>query len=69
MQAVWDSNGLITKKQAYEMMTANLEKILDIEGRVGDMGELVAYEGGCALDFTSKPVAIVSPARGLVEVL
>ncbi len=50
-------------------MTTNLEKILDIEGQVGDMGELVAYEGGSALDFTSKPVAVVSPSRGLVEIL
>ncbi|KAI0722347.1 composite domain of metallo-dependent hydrolase [Cerioporus squamosus] len=66
---MWDSNGLITKKHAYELMTTNLEKILDIEGQVGDMGELVAYEGGSALDFTSKSVAIVSPSRGLVEVL
>ena len=50
-------------------MTTNLEKLLDIEGYVGDMGELVAYEGGCALDFASKPVAVVPPSRGLVEVL
>ena len=64
-----DSNDLLTKRQAYELMTTNLEKLLDIEGYVGDMGELVAYEGGCALDFASKPVAVVSPSRGLVEVL
>ena len=69
MQAVWDSNGLITKKQAYELLTTNLEKILDLEGYIGDMGELVAYEGGSGLDFTSKPVAIVSPARASVEVM
>lgn len=69
VQAVLDSNDLLTKRQAYELMTTNLEKILDIEGYVGDMGELVAYEGGSALEFTSKPVAIVSPARGFVEVV
>lgn len=64
-----DSNEVISKKQAYDLMTVNLEKILDLEGWVSEMGELVAYEGGSALDLTSKPVAIVSPARGLVEVL
>lgn len=50
-------------------MSTNMEKLLDLEGWVGDMGELVAYDGGSGLDFTSKPIAIVSPARGLVEVL
>ena len=64
-----ESDGIVSKKQAYKLMTVNLEKLLDLEGWVGDMGEVVAYEGGSALDFTSKPVAIVSPARGLVEVL
>ncbi|KAI0751107.1 composite domain of metallo-dependent hydrolase [Daedaleopsis nitida] len=67
--AMLDSNDLLTKKQAYELMTTNLERLLDLEGFVGDMGELVAYEGGSAMDFTSKAVAIVSPARGLVEIL
>ncbi len=43
--------------------------MLDLEGWIGDMGDLVAYEGGSALDFTSKPIAIVSPARQLVEIL
>ena len=64
-----DSNGRISKKQAYELLTTNLEKILDIEGSVGDMGELVAYVGGSAMDYTSKSTAVVSPARGLVEIL
>ena len=59
----------MSKKQAYELMSTNMEKLLDLEGWVGDMGELVAYDGGSGLDFTSKPIAIVSPARGLVEVL
>ena len=69
LQTVLDSGNRIGKKQAYELMTTNLEKILDIEGLVAEMGELVAYEGGSALDLTSKPVAVISPARGLVEVM
>ncbi|KAI1796076.1 composite domain of metallo-dependent hydrolase [Ganoderma leucocontextum] len=67
--ALLESNGHLSKKQAYELMTTNLEKLLDLEGWVGEMGELVAYDGGSALDFSSKPIAIVAPARGLVEVL
>ncbi|KAI0329537.1 composite domain of metallo-dependent hydrolase [Cubamyces sp. BRFM 1775] len=67
--AVLESNNWINKRQAYELVSTNLEKLLDLEGWVGDMGDLVAYEGGSALDFTSKPVAIVSPAKAAVEVL
>ncbi|KAI0371545.1 composite domain of metallo-dependent hydrolase [Pilatotrama ljubarskyi] len=67
--AILDSNNWINKRQAYELVSTNLEKLLDLEGWIGDMGDLVAYEGGSALDFTSKPVAIASPARALVEVL
>ncbi|KAH9899532.1 composite domain of metallo-dependent hydrolase [Cubamyces lactineus] len=67
--AVLESNNWINKRQAYELVSTNLEKLLDLEGWVGDMGDLVAYEGGSALDFTSKPVAIVSPAKAAVELL
>ncbi|KAI0355379.1 composite domain of metallo-dependent hydrolase [Trametes cingulata] len=67
--AILNSNNWINKRQAYELVSTNLEKLLDLEGWVGDMGDLVAYEGGSALDFTSKPVAIASPARALVEIL
>lgn len=68
-QAILESNNWINKRQAYELVSTNLEKLLDLEGWIGDMGDLVAYEGGSALDFTSKPIAVVSPARQLVEVL
>ncbi|CDO69917.1 hypothetical protein BN946_scf184568.g3 [Trametes cinnabarina] len=67
--AVLESNNWINKRQAYELVSTNFEKLLDLEGWIGDFGDLVAYEGGSALDFTSKPVAIVSPARELVEIL
>ncbi|KAI0832753.1 composite domain of metallo-dependent hydrolase [Trametes gibbosa] len=68
-QAILESNNWINKRQAYELVSTNLEKLLDLEGWIGDMGDLVAYEGGSGLDFTSKPVAVVSPARQLVEIL
>ncbi|KAL7282640.1 hypothetical protein ACG7TL_004113 [Trametes sanguinea] len=67
--AILESNNWINKRQAYELVSSNLEKLLDLEGWIGDYGDLVAYEGGSALDFTSKPVAIASPARELVEIL
>ncbi|EIW61570.1 composite domain of metallo-dependent hydrolase [Trametes versicolor FP-101664 SS1] len=67
--AILESNNWINKRQAYELVSTNLEKLLDLEGWIGDMGDLVAYEGGSALDFTSKPIAVVSPARQLVEIL
>ncbi|KAI0638507.1 composite domain of metallo-dependent hydrolase [Trametes polyzona] len=67
--AILESNNWINKRQAYELVSTNLEKLLDLQGWVGDMGDLVAYEGGSALDFTGKPVAVISPARQLVEIL
>ncbi|KAI9064852.1 composite domain of metallo-dependent hydrolase [Trametes sanguinea] len=67
--AILESNNWINKRQAYQLVSTNLDKLLDLEGWIGDFGDLVAYEGGSALDFTSKPVAIASPARELVEIL
>ncbi|KAI0776137.1 composite domain of metallo-dependent hydrolase [Trametes elegans] len=67
--AILESNNWINKRQAFELVTTNLEKLLDLEGWIGDMGDMVAYEGGSALDFSSKPVAVASPAGGLVELL
>ncbi|KAH9855027.1 hypothetical protein C2E23DRAFT_883556 [Lenzites betulinus] len=64
--AILESNNWINKRQAYELVSTKLEKLLDLEGWIG---VVVAYEGGSALDFTSKPVAVVSPARQLVEIL
>ncbi|KAH8094912.1 hypothetical protein BXZ70DRAFT_343845 [Cristinia sonorae] len=51
----------------YELVTTNLEKLLGMEGWIGEEGDLVAYDGGSPFDFDSKVVAIASPKKGVVE--
>ncbi|KAH9948764.1 hypothetical protein B0H21DRAFT_731862 [Amylocystis lapponica] len=64
-----ESNGRIERRQAHAMASTALEKVLGVDGWIGEGGDLVAYEGGSAFDLSSKPVAIISPARQLVELL
>lgn len=54
---------------AHALLSTNLEKLLGLEGWIGNDGDWVAYAGGGAFDLSSKPVAVISPARGLVDVL
>ena len=64
-----ETNGRITREKAQALVTTNLEKLLDIQGWMDeDGGDLVAYERGNVFDMTSKPVAVASPRRGLVDV-
>ncbi|CCM02332.1 uncharacterized protein FIBRA_04424 [Fibroporia radiculosa] len=67
--AALETNGRIDRKQAHALVSTNLEKLLDVDGWIGDDGDLVAYEGGSAFDFSSKVVAVASPGRGVVELL
>ncbi|KZT70361.1 composite domain of metallo-dependent hydrolase [Daedalea quercina L-15889] len=68
--AALETNGRITRQKAQALVSTNLEKLLDIEGWVDeDGGDLVAYEWGNVFELTSKPVAVASPRRGLVDVL
>ncbi|KAI0920873.1 hypothetical protein AcW2_006015 [Taiwanofungus camphoratus] len=64
-----ESNGRIDRLQAHALASTNLEKLLDLEGWIGDDGDLVAYNGGSAFDFSSQAIAIVSPSRAVVELL
>ncbi|EPT00762.1 hypothetical protein FOMPIDRAFT_1121854 [Fomitopsis schrenkii] len=67
--AALETNGRITREKAQALVTTNLEKLLDIQGWMDeDGGDLVAYERGNVFDITSKPVAVASPRRGLVDV-
>ncbi|GBE80175.1 predicted protein [Sparassis crispa] len=69
-EAAWaglESNGRIDRLQAHALVSTNLEKLLDLEGWLGDDGDLVAYAGGSAFDLSSKVTAVLSPGRGLVE--
>ncbi|KAJ3525960.1 hypothetical protein NM688_g8324 [Phlebia brevispora] len=65
--AALDSNGSIDMRHRYELVTTNLEKLMGIDGWIGDDGELVVYEGGNAFNMSSKVIAVASPRRGLVE--
>jgi len=51
------------------MATTNLEKLLGVQEVDDDLIDLVAYEGGGVLDPSSKVSAIISPARGIVDLL
>ncbi|KAH8094913.1 hypothetical protein BXZ70DRAFT_946606 [Cristinia sonorae] len=51
----------------YALVTTNLEKLLGMEGWIGEEGDLVAYDGGSPFDFESKVVAVASPKKGVVE--
>jgi hypothetical protein len=68
VQAVLESNGRIDKRQAYELASTGLESMLKIWG-VGDDPDLVAYDGGSAFDLSSKVAAVLSPQRGLVDLM
>ncbi|PSR73697.1 hypothetical protein PHLCEN_2v10616 [Hermanssonia centrifuga] len=59
----------IDQRQRYDLVTSNLEKLMGIEGWIGDEGELVVYQGGDAFNMSSKIVAVASPKRGVVELL
>lgn len=68
LQAALESNGRISRDQARALVSTNLERLLGVDRSVGrNGGDLVAYRGGDQFDFTGKPVAVVSPERGLVE--
>jgi hypothetical protein len=51
--------------------STNVEKLLGgkVETMAEQLGDLVATAGGDLFDFTSKVVAVISPRRGLVDLL
>ncbi|KAF8332695.1 composite domain of metallo-dependent hydrolase [Cantharellus anzutake] len=63
--AYFEANGTISKREAIALASSNLEKILGLERQ----GDLVAYEGGDFTEFSSKPIAIISPRREYVHLL
>lgn len=66
-QVALEAGGRITKRQQYDLVTGNLEKLMGLEGWIGDDGDLVVYRGGGAFNMSSKVVAVASPRRGSVE--
>ncbi|PPQ64627.1 hypothetical protein CVT24_008364 [Panaeolus cyanescens] len=66
--AALESNGKISDYDAYNLVTKNLEQLLGIRKIDEDMRDLVAYQGGNMFEFSSKPVAVISPLGGYVNV-
>ncbi|CAE6499562.1 unnamed protein product [Rhizoctonia solani] len=59
--AVADSNGTLSAYEALKLSTTNLKKLY----RLPDLDtDLVAYRGGHAFSYSSKPVAVLSTERG-----
>jgi hypothetical protein len=64
-----ESNGRINEQQAYSLASTNLEKLLGVINLIDENVDLVAYEGGSAFDLSSKVVAVLSPERGIVDLM
>ena len=67
-QAALESDGRISKEQALALASVNLEKLLGVKPS-GSSSDLVATRGGTVLDFEAKVIGIISPRRGLVDLI
>ncbi|OJT07645.1 hypothetical protein TRAPUB_1485 [Trametes pubescens] len=68
--AAWvalEANGTISKEEAIALVSTNIEKLLGISMGEGH-GDVVATRGGDLLGY-SKVVGVVSPSRGVVDML
>ncbi|TDL29918.1 hypothetical protein BD410DRAFT_823894 [Rickenella mellea] len=65
--AALEANGQMSRSQALALATTNIEGAFGLETELDS--DLVAYAGGSLFGFESKPVAVISPARHLVDVL
>ncbi|KAF8590874.1 hypothetical protein K439DRAFT_1627298 [Ramaria rubella] len=66
--AALESPRQISKKQAFEIVSTNLEKLLGAY-IPATHGDIVAYRGGDAFTLNSKVVGVISPRRGSVDLL
>ncbi|PPQ65953.1 hypothetical protein CVT26_010715 [Gymnopilus dilepis] len=66
--AALESNGRLKEYQAYALVTKDLEWLLGVRGIDDDTSELVVYTGGSMFNSSSKVAAVISPARGFVDV-
>ncbi len=67
-QAALDANGEISKTDALALASVNLEKLLGIKTH-SVQGNLIATSGGDLLEFSSKVVGVISPRRGVVDIM
>lgn len=40
---------------------------MDVEGWIGDDGDLVIYDAGSVFSFSSKVIGVASPRKGVVD--
>ncbi|EIW83128.1 hypothetical protein CONPUDRAFT_164126 [Coniophora puteana RWD-64-598 SS2] len=66
--AALDSHGMIDFADALTMASVNVETLLGVRQNPADT-DLVATSGGDLLSFEGKVVAVISPRRGLVDIL
>lgn len=62
-KAALESNGTLTRADAIALGSSNLEVLLGVEYQ----HDLVAYHGGDVFDLSSRPIAVLSPRRGFVD--
>ena len=63
-----DADGAFSKADTLALATTSLEALIGIDADPED-GDLVATRGGELLGFDGKVVAVISPRRGLVDVM
>ena len=68
LKAALEAGDRISRMEAYSLVSINLEKLLGLH-RDEFNSDLVAVRGGDFLDFNGKVVAIISPSRGVVDLL
>lgn len=66
-QAALEANGEVSKADALALVSSNVEKLLGVKTD-GLQADLVATRGGDLLEF-SKVVGVISPRRGVVDIL
>jgi len=62
------SGGVISKSDAHAMASSNIEKLLGVEADPA-WGDIVVTQGGDLLSFEGKVVAVISPRRGVVDLI
>ncbi|KAI0666496.1 carbohydrate esterase family 9 protein [Trametes maxima] len=62
-----EANGTLSKAEALTLTSTNVEQLLGV-ATDGVQSDLVATQGGDLLEF-SKVVAIISPRRGIVDII
>ena len=68
IQAALEAGGKLSRKETLALASTNLAALLGAEDALKEP-ELVAYQGGDIFDFASKPVAVLSAGRGVVDLL